>query len=51
MWVRREIGYSVKITITEDKGLVYGKILATDTPDNIRNDTAVQEAYLGTEHI
>jgi branched-chain amino acid transport system ATP-binding protein len=29
--------------------LVYGEIIATDTPDNIRNNTAVQEAYLGTE--
>jgi len=29
--------------------LVYGKIIATDTPQNIRNNAAVQEAYLGTE--
>ncbi|NQU63717.1 MAG: ABC transporter ATP-binding protein [SAR324 cluster bacterium] len=27
--------------------LVYGEIIATDTPDNIRNNKAVQEAYLG----
>lgn len=30
--------------------LVYGEIIATDTPENIRNNTDVQEAYLGTEH-
>jgi branched-chain amino acid transport system ATP-binding protein len=29
--------------------LVYGEIIATDTPDKIRNNSAVQEAYLGTE--
>ncbi len=29
--------------------LVYGQIIATDTPDNIRNNKAVQEAYLGHE--
>jgi len=29
--------------------LVYGKIIATDTPENIRNNRAVQEAYLGTQ--
>jgi branched-chain amino acid transport system ATP-binding protein len=29
--------------------LVYGKIIATDTPENIRSNKAVQEAYLGTE--
>ncbi len=29
--------------------LVYGEIIATDTPDNIRNNQAVQEAYLGKE--
>ena len=29
--------------------LVYGQIIATDTPLNIRNNKAVQEAYLGTE--
>ena len=29
--------------------LVYGEIIATDTPDNIRRNPAVQEAYLGTE--
>lgn len=28
--------------------LVYGQIIATDTPQNIRNNKAVQEAYLGT---
>jgi branched-chain amino acid transport system ATP-binding protein len=29
--------------------LVYGEIIATDTPDNIRQNSAVREAYLGTE--
>ncbi|MCR9212190.1 MAG: ABC transporter ATP-binding protein [Proteobacteria bacterium] len=29
--------------------LVYGEIIATDTPENIRNNKAVQEAYLGAE--
>ncbi len=29
--------------------LVYGDIIATDTPENIRNNKAVQEAYLGAE--
>jgi len=31
--------------------LVYGEIIATDTPENIRNNTAVQEAYLGKEEF
>lgn len=29
--------------------LVYGEIIATDTPENIRNNKVVQEAYLGAE--
>ena len=29
--------------------LVYGEIIATDTPQAIRSNAAVQEAYLGTE--
>ena len=29
--------------------LVYGKIIANDTPERIRANSAVQEAYLGTE--
>ena len=29
--------------------LVYGEIIATDSPDNIRNNPEVQEAYLGKE--
>ena len=29
--------------------LVYGEIIATDAPENIRKNKAVQEAYLGTE--
>jgi branched-chain amino acid transport system ATP-binding protein len=27
--------------------LVYGQIIATDTPDRIRKNKTVQEAYLG----
>jgi branched-chain amino acid transport system ATP-binding protein len=30
--------------------LCYGRILATGTPDEIRNNSAVIDAYLGTEH-
>ena len=30
--------------------LCYGRILATGTPDEIRSNQAVIEAYLGTEH-
>jgi branched-chain amino acid transport system ATP-binding protein len=30
--------------------LVYGEIIATDTPDRIRENAAVQEAYLGAGH-
>jgi branched-chain amino acid transport system ATP-binding protein len=29
--------------------LVYGEIVASDIPQNIRNNQAVQEAYLGEE--
>src|SRR5207344_3035757 len=29
--------------------LVYGEIIATDVPDRIRENSAVQSAYLGTE--
>jgi branched-chain amino acid transport system ATP-binding protein len=29
--------------------LVYGKIIATDAPDEIRSNKEVQEAYLGKE--
>lgn len=29
--------------------LVYGEIIATDTPDRIRQNAAVQEAYLGSD--
>ena len=28
--------------------LVYGQVIATDTPERIRSNAAVQEAYLGT---
>ena len=30
--------------------LVYGQVIATDVPANVRGNKAVQEAYLGTEH-
>ena len=30
--------------------LVYGEVLATDTPDRIRENPAVQAAYLGAQH-
>lgn len=30
--------------------LVYGQVIATDAPADIRGNKAVQEAYLGTEH-
>ena len=29
--------------------LVYGKIIATDTPDAIRENSDVRQAYLGEE--
>ena len=29
--------------------LVYGEIIASDIPENIRNNQKVQEAYLGAE--
>ena len=31
--------------------LVYGEIIATGTPTEIRANKKVQEAYLGTEHV
>ncbi|MBI3993122.1 MAG: ABC transporter ATP-binding protein [Candidatus Lambdaproteobacteria bacterium] len=31
--------------------LVYGEIIASDTPDNIRGNRAVREAYLGTDFV
>jgi branched-chain amino acid transport system ATP-binding protein len=31
--------------------LVYGQIIATDTPERIRENKAVQEAYLGTTEV
>ena len=31
--------------------LVYGEIIANDTPDRIRGNAAVQEAYLGTAQV
>ncbi len=32
-WCHRHIGRWVKVTVTEDKNLVYGKILVDDTPE------------------
>nr|CAI47841.1 putative branched-chain amino acid transporter [Achromobacter xylosoxidans A8] len=31
--------------------LVYGKVLCTGTPDEIRNNPEVKTVYLGDEHI
>lgn len=31
-WCHRHIGRAVKVTVTEDKTLVYGKVLVDDTP-------------------
>ena len=31
--------------------LVYGEVLTTDIPNNVKKNTAVQEAYLGKEYI
>ena len=33
LWCHKNIGRSVKVTVTEDKSLVYGKILVDDTPE------------------
>lgn len=33
LWCHKHIGKFVKVTVTEDKSLVYGKILIDDTPD------------------
>jgi hypothetical protein len=33
LWCHKNIGKSVKVTVTEDKSLVYGKILVDDTPE------------------
>lgn len=32
-WCRNRFGHDVKVTITEDKGLVYGRVLVDDYPD------------------
>ena len=31
--------------------VVYGQVIATDTPDRIRENQAVQEAYLGQMEV
>lgn len=33
LWCHKHIGKFVKVTVTEDKSLVYGKILIDDTPE------------------
>jgi hypothetical protein len=33
LWCHKHIGRFVKVTVTEDKSLVYGKILIDDTPE------------------
>jgi len=35
LWIDRNLGQTVDITITRDKGLVYGKILVDDWPEYI----------------
>jgi hypothetical protein len=35
MWIDKNLGQDTEITITRDKGLVYGKILVDDFPDYI----------------
>lgn len=32
-WCRNRFGHDVKVTITEDKGLMYGRVLVDDFPD------------------
>jgi 5'-nucleotidase len=34
-WCREHLGHSIKITITSDKSLVYGKVLVDDYPDYV----------------
>jgi hypothetical protein len=35
MWIDKHLGQGVDITITRDKGLVYGKVLVDDWPEYI----------------
>jgi len=35
MWIDKNLGQETEITITRDKGLVYGKVLVDDFPDYI----------------
>lgn len=35
LWIDRNLGWDIEITITRDKGLVYGKILVDDWPEYI----------------
>lgn len=35
-WIDRELGENVDITLTRDKGLVYGKILVDDYPEYVK---------------
>ena len=36
-WCHLHIGRSVKVTVTEDKSLVYGKVLVDDTPEYLQS--------------
>ena len=37
------------VDAADDPVLVYGEVIASDTPERIKWNAAVQQAYLGTE--